>query len=92
MATRSCAKCGLVPFDVDEVCRTCGAPLDVTDVAAKPLDEPANQLAAIPQVIVTGMNLPFWSLVKFSIKLTFAAIPAAIIVAGMVSWVLFMIA
>jgi hypothetical protein len=33
------------------------------------------------RVEIIGFNMPFWSLVGFMIKLAFAAIPAAIIIA-----------
>lgn len=32
------------------------------------------------QVVVTGLNIPFWDLVVFLIKLAFASIPALFVV------------
>jgi hypothetical protein len=47
-----------------------------------------NEIVDVPaptatpdRVEIVGINMPFWSLVGFMIKLTFAAIPAGIIVA-----------
>lgn len=36
------------------------------------------------QVEIVDFNIPFWSIVWFLLKLTFAAIPAAIIIASIV--------
>lgn len=36
------------------------------------------------QVEIVDFNIPFWSIVGFLLKLTFAAIPAAIIIASIV--------
>jgi hypothetical protein len=48
------------------------------------IDQPSN----VQAVIVTGIRMPFWSIVAFLVKLAIAAIPALIILT-VISFIIF---
>ncbi len=52
-----------------------------------PVQHTPVQRAPIQRVTVTDFNMSFWSMIEFMIKLTFAAIPAAVMIAFI--WIVF---
>jgi hypothetical protein len=56
-----------------EVCPTCGAPPSEFERAR----------SGRHSVIVSGLDLPFWNLVLFLVKLSIASIPAAFVLTAL---------
>jgi hypothetical protein len=63
----------LVSMVGSEVCPTCGAPPS----------EFGRARSARHSVIVSGLDLPFWNLVLFLVKLSIASIPAAFVLTAL---------
>ena len=77
----TCPKCGTDVTD-KAVCPSCGTIVQAGNTGAQLLAQPA---------IISGIQIPFLSLVGFMIKFSIAAIPAAIIISVLYAFISFVI-
>jgi len=83
----SCPDCGRKNPDKAKICDNCGAflkpgKIPVSSGKAAATAAVIRQPAAGPQkVIITDIQIPFWSMVMFTVRCVIASVPALTIVA-----------
>lgn len=75
-----CKKCGEEIEDQFDSCWKCEQPVEARPLAS-PVKKQQPTVSQNMEVTVTDIKMPFWSMVIFLVKLSIAAIPAAIIIA-----------
>ncbi len=81
MSAKKCKNCGQVVLPYDD--KTTGAekcPNCEPDIESSYIESSTNISRPVSEVIISDINMPFWSMVIFMVKWAFATIPAIIII------------
>ncbi len=82
MSAKKCKNCGQVVLPYDD--KTTGAKRCPNCEAY--IGSPTNISRPVSEVIISDINMPFWSMVIFMVKWAFATIPAIIIITIVISF------